>query len=81
MPVRKVRSLQEAEDASRLDRHDPRLWANIVAVWRRSALLFPRRFPRGVYKHRSIDELNRNTDAWEVRAARAARAERQQTPD
>ncbi len=69
MPVRRITSLQEAEDSVWLDRDDPRLVARIRALWRLSSRLSRRRYPPGCYRHRSIEELNRQVEAWESEAA------------
>lgn len=59
MPFRKLRSLEEAEEAAWLDRSDPRLPDRIRRVWSLGFRLSPRYFPPGVYKFRSIEEKNR----------------------
>lgn len=63
--LRRLRSLQDAEDSVWLERDDPRLWSVIREVWRRADRMSPPRFPPGVYRHRSIEDLNRQTEAWE----------------
>ena len=65
MPVRKFRSVAEMEPTVWLEPNDPELWATIAAVWSISAMLNPPNFPPGVYKHRSIEDANRMTLAWE----------------
>jgi hypothetical protein len=65
MPVRRLRSLIEAEQDAWLDRDDPHLWAAIETVWELAGRLYSRRFPPGVHKHRTIDELNRQTEEWD----------------
>lgn len=63
MPFRKLRSLEEAEEAVWLDRNDPRLLDRIRRVWHLGFRLSPRYFPPGVYKFRSIEEKNRFDEA------------------
>lgn len=65
MPVRKFRSIAEMETTVALERDDPNLWPTVASLWARSARLSPRRYPPGVYKHRSIEEANRLEDAWD----------------
>jgi hypothetical protein len=65
MPVRKLRGLQEMEDSLWREPGDPQLWKAIEAVWRFAAETVPRRFPPGVYKHRSIEEAKLLRDRWE----------------
>ena len=74
MPVRKLKSLAEAEEALWLDAADPRLWATIREVWAAAVALAPMRFAAGVYKHRSIEELNAQTERWADERIRRARA-------
>ena len=66
MPIRRLRSLDEAEQSVWLDADDPRLWPAVKNVWTLAERLYRRRFPPGVYKHRTIDEANRQTDLWET---------------
>jgi hypothetical protein len=85
MPFRKVRSLQELEDALWREPGDPALWRAVARVWDFAARTCPRHFPPGVYKHRSIEEAQALRDQWEEqdfrafwerqRRARAARGE------
>ena len=65
MPVRKFRSLPDYDESVWFAPDDPRLLPTIKAVWARSARLCPPRFPPGVFKHRSIEEMNRQTEEWE----------------
>ena len=65
MPVRRLSSLDDAEDTAWRDPDGPLLWSAIRAVWDLSIRLSPRRFPPGVYKHKSIEDANRATEAWE----------------
>ncbi len=67
MPVRKFRSVEEMED----DRwkwkepDSPALWRAIRTVWELARRTSCRRYPAGVYRHRSVEELNRQTEEWE----------------
>jgi hypothetical protein len=63
MPFRKLRSLQEAEEALWLDRDDPRLPRAIRELWDFSERVAPRHFPPGVYKFRSIEAKQRFDEA------------------
>lgn len=66
MPVRRLTSLQEAEESVWLDVDDPRLWPTIRLVWDLADRLYPHgRFPTGVHKHRSIAEANQARESWE----------------
>lgn len=72
MPVRRLGSLQQAEDSLVIDADDPRLWSRVAGLWRIADRLFPRRFPAGVHKHESLEDLNRLRDAWQAAAIRDA---------
>lgn len=65
MPIRRFHSLKEAEESVWFDADDPRLWPTIRTVWELAARLSPRRFPSGVYRHRTIADLNRQTREWD----------------
>ena len=68
MPVRKYRSVDEMQETVWLDPDDPRLPRAVRYCWELAARLAPVRFPPGVYRHRSIDALNAQTDLWEAEA-------------
>lgn len=73
MPVKRLRSLEEAEDSLRRHPDDPKLWPSVAALWRLSDRLFRSRLPPGVYKHRSVEELNRQRERWEAAAIESSR--------
>ncbi|MES1244621.1 MAG: hypothetical protein ABUT39_23645 [Acidobacteriota bacterium] len=64
MPVRKIRDLQEMED-SLWREPGPPLWRAIAEVWSFAARTCPRHFPPGVYRHRSLEDAQRQRDLWE----------------
>jgi hypothetical protein len=70
LPIRRFKSLAEMERTVWLDRDDPQLWPTIASVWALSARLCPVHFTPGLHKHRSIEEANRLTDAWEAATVR-----------
>jgi len=76
MPVKRLRTLEEAEDALVWDPNDPDLWRAIAGLWELSSRLCPPRLPPGVYKHRSIENLNRQREAWEEAAIRRQESRR-----
>ena len=80
MPVRKFRSVEEMEDTVWLARDDPELWPTVAALWARSAVLAPRRYPPGVYKHRSITDANRLSEAWDQERIDALRGRSRPSP-
>jgi hypothetical protein len=66
MPVRRLRSLKDAEQSVWLEPDDPRLWKTIRSVWELADRLYPPRFPPGAYKYRTIEDLNRQKQEWEA---------------
>ena len=65
MPVKKLKSLDKAEEHCWLDPEDPLLPRRIAAVWNLAHHLSCYRFPPGVHKCRSIEEANRMIERWE----------------
>ena len=65
MPVTKFRTFDEAEAALWRDARDPDLPAAIDKAWAFSRQLCPVRFPSGVFKHRTIEDAERQREAWE----------------
>ena len=59
MPVQKFRSIADMPDPPRRLPGDPALYRAIATVWASSRAANPRRFRPGVYKYRSIEEMNR----------------------
>lgn len=64
MPFRKFRSLEEMED-SLWREPGPALWSAIRGVWSLGARVGNQRFPRGVYKHRSIEAAKSLRESWD----------------
>ena len=54
------------EDSRWREPGDPELWRAIDRVWRFANVTCPRRFPPGVYRHRSIEEAKQLREVWEV---------------
>ncbi len=65
MPVRRFRDLQEMEDSLWHEPGTPELLHAIAGVWSFAERTCPKRFPPGVYRHRSIEEEQRQRDLWE----------------
>lgn len=68
MPVRRFRSVEQMESSVWLAADDPNLARTIAQVWATASRMAPRRFPPGVYKHASIEAMNRAESEWEGRA-------------
>ena len=67
MPVRKFRGVEEIEEGLWREPNDPALWRAIAAVWTFAERTVPRRFPPGVYRHRSIADAERLREEWQER--------------
>ena len=59
MPVRKFRSLEEMNQLTWRQPGDPMLYRAIAGVWELARRTNPRRFPPGVWKYRSVEEMSR----------------------
>ncbi len=71
MPVQKFHSIEEMKATAVPDR-SLRLRQRIIAIQARSsALLPPFDRPRGVFKFRSIEEMQAQRDGWEKERAKA----------
>lgn len=77
MPVRKFRSIEEMDGPIWRAPGDPALYRAIAAVWGLGRRTSGLRFPPGVHKRRSIEDLNAATEIWQrenvERRRRAAR--------
>ena len=66
MPVRKFRSIEAMKEPRWRQPGDPLLYRAIAQVWEFGRRVVPRRFPPGVHRHRSIEELDRTVEAWSI---------------
>ncbi|MEZ4265465.1 MAG: hypothetical protein R3F39_03730 [Myxococcota bacterium] len=64
MPVRKFRSVEEMKAHKNRVPNKVDNLETFRFVQDFAAYFVPRRFPPGVYKHRSIEALNAQTEAW-----------------
>lgn len=71
MPFRRFRSLEAMEDALWYPTGDAALWEAIRRVWDFADRSAPRRFPPGVYRHRTIEDAQAQRDRWEETNFRA----------
>ena len=62
MPVRKFRSADEMNRPQWREPGDPDLYRAIARVWAFGRRTNRRHFPPGVHRHRSLDELNAQTE-------------------
>jgi hypothetical protein len=64
MPVRKFRSVEEMSQPVWRTPGDPALFRAIAALWQLGVRTSTRHYPRGVHKHRSIDEMQQLQETW-----------------
>lgn len=76
MPVRKFRDVSEMEGNTWLEPGSPELFRTIRAVWDFAERTAPVRFPRGVFKHRTIEEKQALREKWEAESFQAFQANR-----
>ncbi|OFW27255.1 MAG: hypothetical protein A3H97_12965 [Acidobacteria bacterium RIFCSPLOWO2_02_FULL_65_29] len=76
MPVRKFRSVEEMNQPTWRQPADPQLYRAIAFVWELALRTNPRRFPPGVHKYRSIDEMSRVQEQRAIEHARSLAAGR-----
>lgn len=77
MPLRKFRDPSEMEHSVWCSPGEPRLLRRMAYVWGLAQRLAPQHFPPGALKHRTIEDLNRQTEAW----SRANHRSRSTQPD
>jgi len=65
MPLYKYRYLEELPAERWRTPGDPELYRAVARLWAASRRLRPRRFPPGVTRHRSIEEMNVQRDDWD----------------
>jgi hypothetical protein len=80
VPVRKFRSLQEMEDSLSREPGALDLLRAIASVWSFAARTCPRRFPPGVYRHRTIEDAECRRELWEEENFRLFWARRRLDP-
>ncbi|MBP7866961.1 MAG: hypothetical protein KA419_13550 [Acidobacteria bacterium] len=64
MPVRKFRSLEDMKRERWHAPDDPVLPRILTGIWRFGRMTTGLHFPPGVYRHRTLEEMNALTDRW-----------------
>lgn len=64
MPVRKFRRVEDMTPPPWRTPGDPALHRAIGLVLNTAARMTPLRFPPGVYRHRSIEEMDAQQEIW-----------------
>src|SRR6266498_3731370 len=64
MPIRRFRSVDQMNQPHWREPGDPDLYRTIARLWAFGQRTSRRRFPPGVHRHRSIEELGAQTARW-----------------
>ena len=80
MPVSKFRSVADMKDSPWREPGDAELFRAIRQVWGFSERACRARFPPGVHRHRSADDMERLRDEWEEANVRALEERRTSRP-
>jgi hypothetical protein len=66
MPVRRFRSIEDMKANTPVWRRsgDPALFRAMAGLWELAARTSRRRYPPGLHKHRSIEEMQRVQASW-----------------
>jgi len=65
MPVRRFRSVGEMEGPHWYEPGDPVLFRALRRVWALHARTAQPHFPPGIYRHRSLEAMNRLQEQWD----------------
>lgn len=65
MPVRKYRTIEEMGGPIWHAPGDPVLYRAMRRVWGLAHRMLHPRFPPGVHKHRSVESMNSQQEAWD----------------
>jgi hypothetical protein len=65
VPVRRFRSVEEMDGPRWYEPGDPALFRALRRVWALHARTLRPRFPPGVYRHRTLEAMNRLQDQWD----------------
>ena len=79
MPFKKYRSIEEMDDDKQdfwFEKLDADCIRRMDQLWRRSARLADRRFPRGLFKFRNLEEMQAHREAMERENIERLRRER-----
>jgi len=64
MPVHRYRSVEEMGGPRWYEPGDPALFCAIRRLWRLGERTVQPRFPHGLFRHRSIEEMNASQEKW-----------------
>jgi hypothetical protein len=66
MPVRKFRSVEQMDGPHWYEPGDPALFRTLRRLWALHARTVQPHFPPGIYRHRSIEEMNALQEQWDA---------------
>ena len=66
MPLYKFRSIEDMPDPAWRTAGDPDLFRILARLSNASRRMRPRQFPAGVYRHRSMEDMNLQRDRWDA---------------
>jgi len=64
MPIRRFRSYEEMKVPRWREPGDPELFRAMAALWELARRTRTRRYPPGVHRHASIEEMQHVQEAW-----------------
>ncbi len=64
MPIQKFRSIEEMKAPRWREPGDPELFRAMASLWEIAERTSSRRYPPGVHKHTSIEEMQRMQEQW-----------------
>ncbi len=80
MPVRRFRSVEDMNRPRWRSAGDPDLFRAMAGLWSLGRQTLGPRFPPGVYRHRSIEDLDAQNERWQEDAFRNYHARRGKAP-
>lgn len=80
MPVQKFRSVVDMPRVPWPEKLDDAFLDRVGRLWARSALISPRKYPKGVRKYRSIEEAQADRERWLTENIERLREERKTQP-
>jgi hypothetical protein len=77
MPIRKFKTLEEADRAISITYHpDEAYFKRVAALWNFADKLDPVSWPRGIFKFKTIEEANKHREEIEKAHAQKKRVEK-----
>ena len=64
MPIRKFRTVEDMKAPRWREPGDPELLRAMITLWEIGRRTSQRRYPRGVHRHASTEEMQRTQERW-----------------